>query len=42
MPKRTKTSAGKISMADMKNAINKRAGMNVAHDLNKANPTEVT
>ena len=42
MPKKTKTSAGKISMADMKNAINKRAGMNVAHDLNKANPTEVT
>ena len=42
MPKKTKTSAGKISLADMRNAINKRAGMNVAHDLNDENPTEVT
>ena len=42
MPKKKKTSAGKISLADMRNAINKRAGMNVAHDLNDENPTEVT
>jgi recombination protein RecA len=33
--------AGKLSMADMRKLINKRAGMTVAHNLNEANPTEV-
>ena len=42
MAKTTKSSAGKLSMADMRKMINKKAGMNVAHDLNEANPTEVT
>jgi recombination protein RecA len=36
------TSAGKLSMGEMRKLINKKAGMNVAHDLNEANPTEVT
>ena len=40
--KRVKSSAGKLSMADMRKMINKKAGMNVAHDLNEENPTEVT
>jgi len=34
--------AGKLSMADMRKLINKRAGMTVAHNLNEENPTEVT
>ena len=42
MTKRVKSSAGKLSMADMRKMINKKAGMNVAHDLNEENPTEVT
>ena len=42
MAKKTKTSAGKLSMADMRKMINKKAGMNVAHDLNEESPTEVT
>ena len=33
---------GKLSMADMRKLINKRAGMTVAHNLNEENPTEVT
>jgi recombination protein RecA len=33
--------AGKLSIADMRDLINKKAGQNVAHDLNQANPTEV-
>ena len=32
---------GKLSMADMRKLINKRAGMTVAHNLNEENPTEV-
>ena len=36
------TSTGKLSMEEMRKLINKKAGMNVAHDLNEANPTEVT
>ena len=36
------TSAGKLSMEEMRKLINKKAGMNVAHDLTEANPTEVT
>ncbi len=41
MTKKAKSSAGKLSMDDMRKMINKRAGMDVAHDLNNANPTEV-
>ena len=33
--------AGKLSIADMRDLINKKAGQNVAHDLNQDNPTEV-
>tara|TARA_Y100001973_G_C5207802_1_gene342922 strand:+ start:7319 stop:8428 length:1110 start_codon:yes stop_codon:yes gene_type:complete len=36
-----KTKAGKLNMADMAKLLNKKAGTNVAHDLTKANPTEV-
>lgn len=42
MTKRTKSSAGRLSMADMRKMINKKAGMVVAHDLTEENPTEVT
>ena len=42
MDKRTTSSAGKLSMTDMRKMNNKTAGINVAHDLNEANPTEVT
>jgi len=39
---RTKTKkTGTISIADMRNIINKKAGMNVAHNLNKDSPTLV-
>ena len=38
MARKTGSSAGKLSMADMRKIINKKAGMNVAHDLNEANP----
>jgi len=39
---RTKTvKTGKISIADMRNLINKKAGMNVAHNLNEGSPTIV-
>lgn len=41
MAKKT-TSTGKLTMADMRKMINKRAGMEVAHNLKDANPTEVT
>ena len=33
------TSTGKLSMEEMRKLINKKAGMNVAHDLNEENPT---
>ena len=36
-----KTKAGKLSIADMRKMINKRAGQDVAYDLTQANPTEV-
>lgn len=36
-----KAKAGKLSLADIQKNINKKAGMNVAHNLNEANPTEV-
>ena len=42
MAKRKKNNAGKMSIADMRQLINKSAGMNVAHNLEEANPTEVT
>jgi recombination protein RecA len=40
---RTKKSngAGKLSITQMRDLINKKAGQNVAHDLNEDNPTEV-
>jgi len=39
---RTKTKkTGRISIADMRNIINKKAGMNVAHNLNEDSPTLV-
>lgn len=34
--------AGRLSIDDMRNLINKKAGIQVAHNLNEANPTEVT
>ena len=37
-----KTKAGKLSIADMRKMINKRAGQDVAYDLTQANPTEVS
>lgn len=33
--------AGKLSITQMRDLINKKAGLNVAHDLNEENPTEV-
>ena len=38
---RTKTTTGKVSIADMRKMINKKAGMPVAHNLTEENPTEV-
>jgi RecA/RadA recombinase len=34
--------AGKLSISEMRTLLNKKAGMNVAHDLEEENPTEVT
>ncbi len=34
--------AGRLSIDDMRNLINKKAGVQLAHNLNKENPTEVT
>ena len=40
---RTKTkNAGKLSIADMRALINKKAGVSVAHNLTEDNPTQVT
>ena len=39
---RTKKAAGKLSIADMRKLINKKAGINVAHNLNEGSPTVVT
>ena len=36
-----RTSTGKLSMSEMRKLINKKAGMNVAHNLKEENPTEV-
>ena len=33
--------AGKLSIADMRKLVNKKAGMNVAHNLNESSPTIV-
>jgi len=41
MARSKKTGAGKLSVADMRNMINKKAGISVAHSLNEDNPTEV-
>ena len=35
------TKIGRLSLSEMKNLINKKAGQTVAHDLRKENPTEV-
>ena len=37
-----KNKAGKLSIADMRKLVNKKAGTNVAFDLTAENPTEVT
>jgi len=37
-----KSTTGKLSMSEMRKLINKKAGMNVAHNLKEENPTEVT
>jgi recombination protein RecA len=42
MAKKATSSAGKISIADMRAMINKKAGREVAFDLQEENPTEVT
>ena len=41
MAKARKQKAGKLSIADMRKLVNKRAGITVAHDLGDSNPTEV-
>ena len=41
MARAKKSNAGKLSIADMRKLINKRAGHNVAHDLTEDNPTAV-
>ena len=42
MPRKQQQQAGKLSLKDMQKLINKRAGMNVAYDLNDDNPTIVS
>ena len=41
MPRPSKAKAGKLSIADMRALINKKAGLNVAHNLSEDNPTAV-
>jgi len=41
MAKKSKSSAGKLSLQEMQKLVNKQAGMNVAHNLQEENPTEV-
>ena len=36
-----KAKAGKLNMAEMRKLLNKKAGIQVAHDLSSDNPTEV-
>ena len=38
---KAKTKAGRVSVQDLMNLVNKKAGRNVAHDLTAENPTEV-
>jgi len=38
---KAKTKTGKLSIADMRSLINKKAGITVAHNLNEDNPTTV-
>ena len=38
---KAKTKTGRVSVQDLMNLVNKRAGRNVAHDLTNENPTEV-
>jgi recombination protein RecA len=42
MARKNETKPGKLSIADMRNLVNKKYGQEVAHDLTKDNPTEVT
>ena len=41
MARKKKEKSNGISMQDMRSLINKKAGLNVAHNLNEENPTEV-
>jgi len=41
MPRKNKSTAGKLSITQMRDLINKKAGINVAHDLREENPTQV-
>ena len=41
MARTSKQKTGKLSIADMRSIINKKAGMNVAHNLNEDSPTVV-
>ena len=38
MAKAKKTKVGKLSIADMRKLVNKKAGITVAHDLGGSNP----
>jgi recombination protein RecA len=38
---KSKSKAGKLTISDMRSLINKTAGLEVAHNLKEANPTEV-
>ena len=38
---KAKTKTGRVSVQDLMNLVNKKAGRNVAHDLTAENPTEV-
>jgi len=40
-PKKQAAKVGKLSIANMRNLINKKAGLNVAHNLNEGSPTIV-
>ena len=41
MARKNKNMAGKLAITEMRDLINKSAGLNVAHDLREDNPTEV-
>lgn len=42
MARKTEVKPGKLSIAEMRNLVNKKYGQEIAHDLSKENPTEVT